>query len=169
MEIKEDIAIETKKYKKIGLFKKPKNRLLSLLDLKHSEEVLINLRLFPFRSIFKNDIKERYAKRLVLTTERIIIVIKRNWILKYSLPYYEVTDIFITKEWYISGDFPVINIKTANDTYKILFTTLFPYRKKIQAIVDCIKKRNPKINVEIDSKYTENFRREILFTKIKFK
>jgi len=168
MEI-EDIAIEIENYKKIGLFKKPKDRDLNFLDLRNDEKVLINLRLFPFKSIFINNIKERYAKRLILTTKRIIFIINRGYIFKEFFPYNDITDLLITKKWYISGDFPVIIIKTVSDTYEILFATLFPYRKKIHGIIDCIKKRNPKIDMKIDSKYEENFFKEVLFTKIKFR
>lgn len=169
MEINEDIVVEIESYKNIGLFTKPKKQLLDFLILQQDEEILINLRLIPSRSIFKNDIRERYAQRLILTTERIIFIINKGYILKEFFPYTQITDILVTKRWYISGDHPVIVIKTANDTYEVLFLSLFSYKKKIQGIVDCIKKRNPKINVEIDSKYEENHLKEILFTKIKFK
>jgi hypothetical protein len=164
------MVIEIEKYKKISLFKKKsKNQLLNFLDLRGDEKVLINIRLFPLRSIFINNIREQYAKRLILTTERIIFLIDRGYIFKEFFPYNEITDLLITKKWNISGDFPVIIIKTTNNIYEVLFATLFPYRKKIQEIVDCIKKKNPKIHLEIDPKYEENYLKEILFTKIKFK
>jgi hypothetical protein len=60
-------------------------------------------------------------------------------------------------------------ITTDKSRYEILFSTLFPYRKKIHEIINCIKRRNPVINVKIDSKYEENYFKEVFFTKIKFK
>lgn len=159
--------MEIERNKRIRLFKRPNK--FDLLNLTRDEEILINLRLFPLKSIFINNIKERYAKRLILTTERIIFIINRGYIFKEFFPYNDITDLLITKKWYISGEIPVIIIKTVSNTYEILFATPFSYRKKIQGIIDCIKKRNPRINVEIDSKYEEKFFKEILFSKIKFK
>lgn len=164
-----EITEEIEKYKKIGLFKKPGNQLLNFLDFKKDELVLINIKLFPFKSIFINNVSERFAKHLILTTEKLYFVLNRGWILKEFFPYSEITNILVTKKWYISGEIPVIIIKTMKNTYEILFATPFSYKKKIGGIVDCIKRRNSKINVEINSKYEENFFKEILFTKIKFK
>ena len=178
IEMKENISAEIEKYKKMGLFKKPKNRLLNFLDLKDKEELLINLRLFPLRSVFINSVRERYPMHLILTTERIIFMLNRGWLLKEFLPYGAITEILITRKGVSSSDFPVIMIKTLSDTYEILFTTFFPYRKKINGIVDCIKNRSPDTNVRIDSKYHDdedvisvirNSFKDLLLIKIKFK
>jgi hypothetical protein len=165
---KEAILMEVENYKKVGLFKVPKKKLLDLLALGVNEEVLINLRIFPGRSIFRDNIRERYAKCLVLTTERIFII-NRGWIIKEAISFDKIKEVLVTRKWQISSDVPVIIIKTINSVYDIYFYSIFFYKKKIWGIVDCIKKRNSKINVEIDSKYEENYLKEILFTKIKFK
>lgn len=156
MKINESETIEVEKYRKIGLFKKPKKSLLHLLDLNHNEEILINLRLFPLRSIFINNIKEGYAMRLVLTTERIIFILNRGWILKEFITYDSINEILLTRKRINSSTFPEVMIKTSTNTYEILFTTLFPYRDKINGIVDCMKNRNPNINAGIDSEYHDN-------------
>ena len=168
MEEKIDIATEIETNKKIGLFKKPKNKLLNFLDLTPNEKVLINLRLFPLKNIFINNVKEPYAKRLILTTKRIIFILNRGYIFKEFFQYETITDILITTKLVISNDYPVIMIKTSSNIYEILFTKIFPYDGKIKGIVDCIKNRNPNINVEIDSKY-DDADYSSLFTKIEFK
>jgi len=165
----ENIIAEIERNKELGLFSKPKKTLLDFLILPRDEEILINMRLFPLKNVFKNDIRERYAKRLILTTTRVIFVLNKGYILKESFLYSQITGILITKKWYISSDHPVIIIQTENDKYEILFVPLFSHKKKIQGIVECIRKRNPKLNIEIDPKYEEHFLKDILFTKIKFK
>jgi hypothetical protein len=169
MEEKNDIVQEIENYKKIGLFKKPKKQLINFLDLREDEKILINLRLFPLKSIFINNVRERYAKRLILTTERIIFIIDRGYLFKEFFPYSEITETLVTRKWYTSGEIPVVIIKTVNNNYEILFATPFSYKKKIGGIVNCIKRMNPGINIEITPKYEENFLKEVLFTKIKFK
>jgi len=160
--------MEIEKYKKIGLFKKPKNQLLNFLDLTPDEKVLINLRLFPLKNIFINNIRESYAKRLILTTKRIIFILNRGYLFKEFFQYETITDILITTKSLTINDYPVIVIKTASNTYEILFTKIFPYDKKIKGIVDCIKNRNPNISVKIDSKY-DDADYSPLFTKIELK
>ncbi len=159
--------MEIDKYRKAGLYKKPKKQLLNLLGLKRNKEILINFRIFPSRSIFKNDIRERHAKYLVLTTERIFIV-NRGWIIKEVISFDEITDVLVMRKWQISTDVPVIIIKTINDSYEIFFYGFFSKIKKIKGIIDCIKERNPNINLEIDLKEDSSIR-DTLFTKIKFK
>jgi hypothetical protein len=140
------------------------------LDLHHDEEVLINLSLFPFKNIFINDVKERFAKRLILTTQRVIFILNRGYLIKEFFTYNQITSIVVTTKWHISGDFPVITIKTANDMYEVLFCSLFTYRKKINGIIDCIKTRNRDIEISIDWKGNSiDYIKEILLTKIKFK
>ncbi len=166
------MAMEKEKYKEIGLFTTPQKRLLYLLDLKQNEEILINLRVAPSRSIFINNIRERYAKRLVLTNERIFII-NRGWILKGFIQFNKITDVLLTKKWDISSDFPVLIIKTDSDTYEIFFYASIFSRKKIrqkmEGILNCIKEGNPNINVKIDVQQDDNLIKEVLFTKIKFK
>lgn len=168
MEGKIDVAPEIEKYKKIGLFKKPKNQLLNFLALTTHEEVLINLRLFPIIGIFINNIREPYAKRLILTTNRIIFILNRGYLFKEFFQYETISDILITTKLVSAKDYPVIMIKTLGNTYEILFTKIFPYDRRIKGIVDCIKNRNPNISVEINSKY-DDADYSPLFTKIEFK
>jgi len=168
MEEKNDVAPEIENYKKIGLFKKPNNQLLNFLDLTPDEKVLINLRLFPLKNIFINNIREPYAKRLVLTTKRIIFMLNRGYLFKEFFQYETISDILITTKLVSSNDYPLIMIKTSGNTYEILFTKIFPYDRKIKGIVDCIKNRNPNISVKIDSKY-DDADYSPLFTKIEFK
>jgi hypothetical protein len=168
---KEMIINEIENYKKAGLFKRPKKKLLDLLDLKYDEEVLINLSLIPSRSILKNNVRERYAKCLVLTTERIFII-NRGWIIKEVISFDKITNVLVTRKWLISADLPVIIIKTVNNSYEIYFHSIFSYKKKIKGIIACIKNRNFNINIEIDLRYSDDiisFIKDSLFTKIKFK
>lgn len=130
---------EIERFKEIDLYKKSYKQLLGFVNLNTNEEILINLRLFPFGNIFINNVRERYAKYLILTTDRIIFVVNRGYLSKKFFSYNKITDIVTTRKWYISGNQPVIIIKTENNTYEIMFTTLF-YRKQVEGIVNCIKK-----------------------------
>ena len=166
----DSINTERNTYQKIGLYKKPNKKLLNFLDLQHDEEVLINLSLFPFKNLFINDVKERFAKHLILTTQRVIFILNRGYLIKEFFTYNQITSIGVTSKWHISGDFPVIILKTATDVYELVFSTLFTYRKKISGIVDCIKTRNRDIEISIDWKGSSiDYIKEILLTKIKFK
>jgi hypothetical protein len=166
----DSINTERNTYQKIGLYKKPNKKLLNFLDLQHDEEVLINLSLFPFKNLFINDVKERFAKHLILTTQRVIFILNRGYLIKEFFTYNQITSIVVTSKWHISGDFPVIILKTATDVYELVFSTLFTYRKKISGIVDCIKTRNRDIEISIDWKGSSiDYIKEILLTKIKFK
>jgi hypothetical protein len=92
------MTIEAEKYKKIGSFKNFAKKLSYLLDLRKNEDVLINLRVAPSRSILKNNVRERYAKRFVITNERIFII-NRGWILGESILFNEITDVLVTKKF----------------------------------------------------------------------
>lgn len=162
------MEMEIENYKRIGLFKKPKTQLLNFLDLTPDEKVLINLRLFPLKNIFINNVREPYAKRLILTTKRIIFILNRGYLFKEFFKYETITDILITMKLVISKNYPVIMIKTSGNTYEILFTKIFPYDRKIKGIVKCIQNRNSNINVKIDSKYDDS-NYSPLFTKVEFK
>lgn len=168
---KEIRPTEIENYKKAKLFKRPKKKLLDLLNLGGDEEVLINLRIFPFRSLLINNVRERYAKCLILTTKRIFII-NRGWIINEVISFDEIKDVLVMRKWLISVEAPVIIIKTINSAYEIYFHSMFSYKKKIEGIVDCIKNRNFNINVKIDPKYGDDvisFMKDSLFAKIKFK
>ena len=103
-----------------------------------------------------------------------IFIINRGYIFKEFFTYNAITDVLITTKLIVVNDYPVIVIKTLNNTYEILFTKIVPYGNKIKGIVDCITNRNPNIHVKKDSKYydaddTVSFIKDSLFTKIKLK
>jgi hypothetical protein len=158
---------EIKYYKKIGLFKMPDNSILNLLRLKNNEKILINLKIFPFRSIFKNDIRERHAQFLILTNDRILII-RKDISISDIILFDDLTNLIISKKWLMTADLPVISIKTSTDLFDIYFYKIAPYKKKIEGIISCIQQRNPKISIENNLK-EDNLIKNILFSKIKFK
>lgn len=169
---KEMRSTEIESYKKAKLLKKPGKKLLDLLNLKGDEEILINLRIFPFKSICKDNVWERYAKCLVLTTKRIFII-NSGWFINDVISFDEITDVIATRKYVFSSRKPVISIKSVNNLYDVFFNTIFPfpYREKIAGIVDCIKNRNPNVNVNIDIKDDDPIEVlfKALFNEIKFK
>jgi hypothetical protein len=160
-------------YKKAGLFKNPSKKLLKILDLTSSESILINLKVVPFRAILKNNKEEPTASNIILTTGKLIFV-SNGWVMKYNetVSYNEIQDILVTKKELHKAEVPVIIIKTENDTYEIFFFEISLKRifKKINGIIDCIRKRNPNIDIRIDLKEESYFKeiKEIFSTEIKF-
>jgi hypothetical protein len=157
---------EQDNYLKLGLYRKPKEKLINLLDLHHDEKILINLRLIPLRTVFINNNRERFPIRLILTTQRVIFFLNRGYLIKEFFAYNKITSIVVTRKWYSLGQFPAIIIKTASDVYEVLFPSLFPYKKKFNGIIECIKKRNTEITIEMNLK---SHIKEIADTKIEFK
>lgn len=170
---KQLISDEINTYKKAGLFKNPSKKLLKILDLTTSESILVNLKVIPFRAILKNNKEEPTATNFILTTENIIFI-NNGWVMKYNetVTYNEIQEILVTKKVLHKAEVPVIIIKTGNDTYEIFFFEISLKRKfkKINGIIDCIRKRNPSINISIDLKEESYFKeiKEILSTEIKF-
>ncbi len=165
----EDINKEKEIYRKIGLYQKPAKKLLDLLDLEDHETILINLRVIPFMGIYKNGEREVTANHLILTTERIIFV-NQGWVMKYneSVSYYEIRNILATIKWLISADVPVMIIKTTDNSYEIFFLGVFFKKKynRINGIIECVKKRNPDVEIQMDLRpYT--FTKDVLLTEVK--
>jgi hypothetical protein len=148
---------EIENYKKIGLFRPPKKKLLDLLNLGGDEEVLINLRIFPLKNIYKNNELERYAKCVIFTNKRIFII-HRGWLINDIISFDEITDVIAMRKPLRSPyTLPVIVIKSANNLYEIFFNT-FTFssdREKIEGIIDCFQHRNSNINLKIDLKDDE--------------
>ena len=167
-----DLEKEREKYQNIGLFKKPSKKLIFSLDLMDNEIILINLKVFPTLGIHKNEKREPTAKNLILTNKRIIFF-SLGWVMKFneSISYDEIVQISVNKKWLISADFPVIIIKTETNAYQIFLLGLSFKKKlrKIDGIINCIKIRNPNIDIQMEiTREEDNFVKEVLDTEVKF-
>lgn len=148
----EKIISEIEKYKKSGLLKNPSRKIITILNLDPDDFILINCRIFPFNTFFKNDIQDLMSN-LVMTAKKIYFIdysfFAKGWRTKEFLSYDEIIEVSVAMKREFASKEPVLFIKAKNN-YEIHFRKLFPYRKKIHAIVECIKKRNPKVNFSID-------------------
>ena len=148
-----DINNEIENYNKVGLYRKPSKKIVDILNLSVGESVLINLKIFPFRTFFKDGNRD-IANNLILTSQGIYFLdysfFGSGWRMRKVISYGQIINVSFTSKKVFASEKPIFSINTANGLYEVLFSTFSPYREKIERIIDCIKKRNPKISVEID-------------------
>jgi hypothetical protein len=114
------------------------------LQLKSNEVLLINLKVFPFKSFFKNGAEE-IVKNLVLTTERVLFVdysfLGSGWRFREILLLDDIQYLTASK-----NEEPFIKFQTKENYFEIYFRNFIPYKNKIAGIMNCIKKRNSHVS-----------------------
>ena len=135
---------------KRGLFKQPSSKIVRLLALDSNEVILVNIRLFPFISFFKDEGRD-IASNLILTSKRCIFIdsalFSDGWRLREYIPYTDVIEVSAYKKHIHVSKEPFLTIKTNNSSYDLRFASFGSYKTKIDGILECLRNRNPKIRI----------------------
>lgn len=154
-EVPEDVATEIMSYTKGG-FRPPSKKILGLVSLDDDEFLLIHMRIFPYRSFFKNGVRS-LAGNLLLTTKRIYFIhsvfFESGWRMRECLTYQEVVSVIVTTRRVATTSEPLLRLTTLENEYEIVFKSIFRYREPIDHIVRCIQKRAPSADVGFDESY----------------
>lgn len=148
-----DIKKEIDKNTKLGLLKKPSGKILKSLRLEVDENILVNIKIFPNRSFFKNGVRE-VGGNFVMTTKRIVFIgfsfLGGGWRFKEIIHYDQLSDIRVEMKQLVTKKEPVIVFKTIDNVYELYFKSLLPFRNKINGIIDCLRKNNASVPITID-------------------
>lgn len=129
-------------------------KVLRMIDLKDAEAVLFCMKIFPFKALLKNGVRE-IRTYLIITTADLILLdyqyFSESWREKDILSLMDIVSVKgKMKEVYISEE-PFLEITTSsNDVYEISFNKFGSFKKDCSTITDVIRKLNPAVNIQLN-------------------
>lgn len=159
-------SYENKSQKMISTANLQKNTLapikvIRMLNLNDNEEILYHFKLFPYRSILRNGIRQ-IRTNFVITTRNIYITdyfyFSRGWREKDIISLQDVVNVEGKMIKLHLSQEPILIMRTlAHDEYEIRFRKLGKFRDIIKELTAILKNENPNINVDLKFPSKEYF------------
>ena len=136
-----------------GVIRMPE-RVIQMLGIKEQEKILFSMRVFPFKSVFRNG-EQEIVTFFVLTNTRIIFLdyhyFSYSWRKKDILSLSDIISVQgKMKKMYMVLQPEFVITTRSGDIYEIVYKKYGRYRQRIEDVCSLIKKINPEINVSVD-------------------